>query len=242
MKKVVSSDERSQAKEIARLIADYVADNPRALLCLAAGDTGTAAYTEMARMQREGKADFRECRLIGLDEWAGVAANAEGGCRKYITDHVITPLELSAENVMFFDACAGDLEAECRKADAYLEENGPIDISLMGVGMNGHIALNEPGCSFEDTAHTVALDPVTVEVARKYFHGPAPIAEGITLGMKQILGSRLLIVMANGEKKRDIMRRAMCGEVTNAVPASALQGHGNCVVSLDAASAVCPEP
>ncbi len=180
--------------------------------------------------------NFRTCRLIGLDEWVGLDGNAEGGCKKYIIDNVIKPLELPEENVFFFNACAEDLAEECAKTDAYLKEYGPIDISLMGVGMNGHIALNEPGCDFEAKAHTVPLDPVTVEVAQKYFHRPTPVTHGITLGMKQIWGSRLLIVIANEAKKQAIMYAAIYGEVTNAVPASALQNHPNCIVSLDAAA------
>lgn len=236
MKIQVSETVTEQAKQIARIIAEYVAEDPRALLCLAAGESPTAVYAEMARMQRCYEADFRNCRLVGLDEWAGIPADQPGGCKKYIYDEVVRPLELKEENIFFFDACAEDLEAECRKADAFLEESGSIDISLMGVGMNGHIALNEPGCSFGWTAHTVDLDPVTVRVAGKYFDGPAPVRRGITLGMRQILDSRLLIVIANGAKKRDIMRSAVCGPVTTDVPASSVQEHPNCVVSLDRAA------
>lgn len=236
MKLQISETVEQQAEEMARLVAEYVAEHPNALLCLAAGETPTATYAEMTRMQRSGEADFRSCRLIGLDEWVGVAADQPGGCRKYIYDEAIRPLELREENIFFFDACAEDLEEECRKADRFLEENGPIDISLMGVGMNGHIALNEPGCSFAAAAHTMELDPVTVRVAGKYFDGPAPVRRGITLGLGQILASRLLIVIANGERKREIMRQAACGPVTNQVPASSMQNHGNCLLSLDRAA------
>lgn len=237
MKLQISEDVQGQAREVARQIADYVARNPKALLCMAAGDTPTATYTEMARMQQQGEADFRNCRLVGLDEWVGVGAEEPGGCKKYIYDNVIRPLQLRPENIFFFDACAQDLEEECRKADAYLQEQGPIDVSLMGVGMNGHIALNEPGSSFDQNAHTMALDPITVRVAGKYFDGPAPVRRGITLGLGQILASKLLIVIANGEKKREIMRKAVCEAVTTDLPASSLQEHPNCVVSLDRAAA-----
>lgn len=236
MKKIVSDSIKEQAKEVAGIIADYVRKKPNALLCLAAGDTPTATYAEMVRMQQAGEADFRQCRLIGLDEWVGLDENAEGGCKKYIIENAIKPLELAAENIFFFDACAGDLAAECAKTDEYLQKQGPIDISLMVVGMNGHIALNEPGCDFNDAAHTMELDSVTVEVAQKYFHRPTPVTQGITLGMKQIWDSRLLIVIANEAKKKDIMHAAMYGEVTNQLPASALQNHPNCIVSLDAAA------
>lgn len=233
MKKIVSAGLEAQARTVAGLIADIVRKKPDALLCLAAGDTPTAAYAEMARMQRASEADFRSCRLIGLDEWAGMDGNADGGCKKYIYEHVVRPLELAEERIFFFDACAPDLARECAKADAYLEQNGCIDVSLMGVGMNGHIALNEPGCDFRAGAHTVPLDPVTREVAQKYFQRPTPVTHGITLGMGQIWDSRLLIVMANGAKKRSVMHAAMYGDVTNAVPASALQLHANCIVSVD---------
>lgn len=236
MKKIVSSSINEQGKMTAEIIASYVKKKPDALLCLAAGDTPTATYAWMARMQREGLADFRDCRLIGLDEWVGLDENTEGGCIKYILDHVVKPLELKKENVVFFDACSEDLEEECARINKYLEVQGPVDVSLMGVGMNGHIALNEPGCDFNSTAHTVPLDPVTVNVAQKYFQQSTPVTQGITLGMKQIWDSSVLIIIANEEKKRAIMHAAMYGEVTNAVPASALQYHPNCIVSLDTAA------
>lgn len=234
MKKIVNESIHAQAKEIAGRIAEYVRKKPDALLCMAAGDTPTATYAEMARMQREGEADFRQCRLIGLDEWVGLDESVVGSCKKYINDNVIKPLELRRENIFFFDACAADLAAECANTDAYLREQGPIDISLMGVGMNGHIALNEPGCDFESTAHTIELDSVTVNVAQKYFHRSTPVTQGITLGMKQIWDSRMLIIIANESRKKAIMHAAMYGEVTNMVPASAMQNHPNCIVSLDA--------
>lgn len=234
MRKMVSDCIGQQAKEVANIIAGYVRSKPDALLCLAAGDTPTAAYAELAAMQNRGEVDFKNCRLIGLDEWVGLDENAEGGCKKYIIENVIKPLGFLDKNIHFFNACAEDLDSECAKTDGYLKAEGPIDISLMGVGMNGHIALNEPGCDFNGTSHTVPLDAVTIEVARKYFRRPTPVTRGITLGMKQIWDSKLLIIMANQAKKKAVMHAAMYGGVTNAVPASALQNHPNCIVSLDA--------
>lgn len=236
MKKWVQHDMEAQADAVAGMVADYVRENPHAILCLAAGDTATATYARMAQMQREGKANFRDCRLIGLDEWAGLSETEVGSCKKYIVEHVIVPLELKPENISFFDACAADLQQECEKANRYLRENGPIDISLMGVGMNGHIALNEPGSDFDQDAHVVALSDTTMQVAVKYFHKQTPVTQGITLGMRQIWNSRLLIIMANTQRKREIMHEAMYGEVTNRVPASYLQNHPNCIVSLDDAA------
>lgn len=236
MKKIVHAGSDAQAEAIAGLIADYVRKTPDALLCFAAGDTGTATYARMAQMQREGLADFRQCRLVGLDEWVGLKESEVGSCKRYIEENVIRPLELKRENITFFDACAQDLRRECDIVNRFLEDNGPIDISLMGVGMNGHIALNEPGCDFTRDAHTVPLSDTTKRVAVKYFHRETPVTEGITLGMKQIWASKLLIVMANMERKRSIMHEAMYGEVTNRVPASYLQIHPNCIVSVDEAA------
>ena len=236
MKKIVHAGIEAQAEAIAELIADYVRENPTALLCLAAGDTATATYAKMAEMQSKGLVNFRECRLVGLDEWAGLSETVVGSCKKYIVENVIVPLELKPENIVFFDACAEDLQQECEIVNQYLKDNGPIDISLMGVGMNGHIALNEPGCDFAAEAHTVELADTTKQVAVKYFHRQTPVTEGITLGIKQIRDSKLLIVMANMERKREIMHAAMYGEVTNRVPASYLQTHPNCIVSLDDAA------
>ncbi len=236
MKKIVSKDTIQQAMEIAEIISSYVAQKPNALLCLAAGDTPAATYQEMARLQQDGKANFRNCRLILLDEWVGLSAKDEGGCTNFIYDNVVSPLCIKEENIIAFDACSNNLDSECQAVNDYLSKNGPIDISLMGVGMNGHVALNEPGCSFDGVAHIVELDSITKNVAQKYFKNETPLSHGITLGMKQILDSKLLIVIANGSKKHDIMKKAVTGPVTSTVPASSLQLHKNCIVSLDSAA------
>ena len=233
MQRVVCKEYRTMSKKLAAVIGEYVTEKPDALLCLAAGDTPTGVYAELTEMQNQDAVDFSRCRFIGLDEWVGLGLEDAGGCINYIYEHVFSPLRIKPEQIVFFDAKAPDLQAECRKMNEYLQENGPIDIALMGVGMNGHVGLNEPGSSFDGAAQVVNLDAMTKEVARKYFERPLPIERGITLGMGQILASERLLIMACQKKKAKIMQRAMEQEVTCMLPASGIQLHKHCTVFLD---------
>ncbi len=117
--------------------------------------------------------------------------------------------------------------------NTFLAEKGPIDLMLLGIGLNGHIGFNEPGASFESYAHVIQLDKTTQTVGQKYFQSEQTLNEGITLGLKHVMESQHVILMAKGTKKRDIIHLALDGDVTEAVPASILQNHTNSEVMVD---------
>ena len=104
---------------------------------------------------------------------------------------------------------------------------------IVGVGMNGHIGFNEPGISFEKNAHVIDLDSTTQTVGQKYFKNPVAIKQGITLGFKQLLQSKKLILIANGLKKSTIIKKSLEGEISSIVPASIVQMHPNSEVMVD---------
>ncbi|HZG84308.1 glucosamine-6-phosphate deaminase [Paenibacillus sp.] len=225
------------SQETAQRIAAYVAAKPDSLLCLAAGNTPLGAYRILREMAQEKKVDFSRCTFVGLDEWAGMDRHSDGSAQEMMYRDFFDPLGIRPEQIVYFDAASDDLEAECRRIDAYIEANGPIDLMLLGIGVNGHLGLNEPGVDFASRSHVTALSETTVTVGQKYFKESRELTGGVTLGIAQVMESRTVLLVASGENKAAAVRGMLHGEVTNALPASILQRHADCTAIVDKAAA-----
>lgn len=217
----------------ATFISSYVNSNPECLICLPSGDTPTRTLQLLVDYTQSGKVNFDKCRFVGLDEWVGMDKTIEGSCQHYIYNNFFYPLNIPQDHIRIFNATAVDLDDECRKMDEYIFSKGGIDLALVGVGMNGHIGLNEPGTSSQLYAHHVQLEDSTIKVAQKYFNTNKTLSRGITLGLKHLMETECLIVVANGAKKSGIIRKLVTGEITEQVPGSILQQHSNCNLFLD---------
>jgi glucosamine-6-phosphate isomerase len=215
-------------------IAEVVRQKPDAMLCLASGDTPTGTYRLLADMALAKQVDLSRCRFIGLDEWVGFGPDDAGSCGYYLYRDLFTPAAIRPDQITYFDAKATDLQAECRRVDAIIDGNGGLDLLLVGIGMNGHIALNEPGTSFRNRCHVAELAETTKAVGQKYFAQQTTLTQGITLGLQHLLEAHEVILMASGAKKAVIMQQALYGPVTEQCPASVVQTHGNAFVWVDA--------
>ena len=130
------------------------------------------------------------------------------------------------------------MEAERDALNTYFVKYGPLTVSVLGIGMNGHLGFNEDGVSFDLDGHIVPLSEVTKRVMSKYFGEKFHPTHGISQGIRQIMAAERVILIANGAHKADIIHEALTGPVTSSVPASVLQNHPNCYVVLDEAAAV----
>ena len=223
--------------ELSRTTADYVAayvnNKPHSLLCFPSGETPGGTIDYLVQFAQQGKVDLSECHFVGLDEWVGVHEKNEGSCKYYLYSRLYTPLKIKEEKIIFFNALARNLDHECKRIDTWISTNGPIDIMLVGIGLNGHIGLNEPGVAMDSYSHHIELDPLTKSVAKKYFKQETILTEGITLGLKHLMESKVVILMASGIKKADIIYKAINEEVSNKIPATIIQKHPNSYVFID---------
>lgn len=225
------------ATQAADLVVALLRNDPKALLCLAAGDTPRLAYSILAQKAKAAEADFSQCAFVGLDEWIGIPPENEGSCAYFLQQHLFNAIGIRPEQIHLFNALSPDPDAECRKMESIIAARGGIDLMLVGVGMNGHIGFNEPGVSAEAGAHVVTLDETTRRVGQKYFRQTTVLQQGITLGLRNFLDSRQAILMASGAGKADIIKRTLEDPVSNLTPASFIREHPNAVVVLDAAAA-----
>lgn len=220
----------------AGLIIDTVKKKPDAVLCFASGDTPKRAYELVAQRAKQENIDFTKSTFIGLDEWLGVPPHNPGSCQYFLQEYLIRPLDLHSEQVHLFDGLTTDAEIECEKMNQLITEKG-IDCMLVGVGLNGHIGFNEPGTDINSLAHVSELDKITVTVGQKYFAGAIPADKGITIGLKQVMESGTLLMMANGTKKAPVIKQAVEGGITNEFPASLLRQQHNSILMIDTEAA-----
>jgi glucosamine-6-phosphate deaminase len=231
--KYINSENYNQLSDTtAQIIIDYVVKYPEALLCMAGGDTPIGTYKILVEAHLKGLVDFSNCKFVGLDEWLGLDPKKLGSCRSYLQQHLFNPMQIKEENIAFFNSIAEDLQSEIQKIDSFVEENGPIDISLLGVGVNGHLGFNEPYSKKDQNAHIVLLDKTTQEVGKKYFDGEATATEGITLGLKQLLQSKIIIVVASGATKIHAINALKEGKYLPEKPVTVLNEHPNCFVVM----------
>ena len=222
------------AQHTARHIASLLQTKPDALLCLASGETPILTFHALVELAQTGHANVDQCTFVGLDEWVGFGPTDQGSCSFYLYRDLFDPLRLRPEQIQYFDAKATDLAGECRKIDALIRERGGLDLLLVGVGLNGHIALNEPGTPFTNYCHVVDLSESTKQVGQKYFATQTELSQGITLGLQHLTEAREVILMASGARKAEVIRQALQGPVTELFPASMIQQHPNAHVWIDA--------
>jgi glucosamine-6-phosphate isomerase len=235
-KKVFEDNLRASAY-CADTLAEIIKQKPDALICLAAGHTSLEFFAMLIKDNSEGKIDFSRVRAVGLDEWAGLSGKDDGSCENFMRSNIYSRINIREENIRLFNGKAKDLARECRDIDGFIERNGGIDYMFLGLGMNGHLALNEPGVDPESRSHVMPLDSVTRQVAVKYFEEMPEISRGVTLGIKNILDSKHIQLLITGKRKSEIVKRMFESEVTNMIPATLLFGHSKAEFILDAQAA-----
>ncbi|MGL6266419.1 MAG: glucosamine-6-phosphate deaminase, partial [Chitinophagaceae bacterium] len=202
------------------------------LICLPSGKTPLIFLRNM-RNHFSRHQNHPDWYFIGLDEWVGIGKDVKGSCRQFFDEHLFIPLGISEERISFFNGIAEDLQAECQKAERFIDAHKGIDLTVLGIGTNGHLGLNEPGSDPSLRTQIKPLSESTIKAARDYFDEPMDVNQGITLGLKTLLESKTVFLMAGGEAKAAIIKTVVEGSVTKDVPGSFLQEHLNCFVYLD---------
>jgi galactosamine-6-phosphate isomerase len=203
------------------------------LVCAASGDSPSGLYENLVAKVRQKELDISGWAFLGLDEWVGLNGSDEGSCRYHLNRELFGPLHVPENKLFFFDGRAAELGSECRRAESFIVHHGGIDATILGLGLNGHVGMNEPGTSVSSRAHVTALDPVTAQTGQKYFKEARSLSEGITLGLGTILDSSNIFLLVSGAKKASIVMTVLEGEISENVPASMLRRHPGLRIYLD---------
>jgi len=213
--------------------AEFIRQNPGKLLCFAAGDTPLGIYKALIAMQTAGELDLGSMYYVGLDEWAGIGYETKGSCAQVMQDTFYGPAGIPPDRIRVFNGLASDLEKECQEINRWIEERGGIALTILGIGMNGHIGFNEPFVDPEQETLVVDLDEVTARVGKKYFDGASCPTKGTTVGIKRLKEAEEVILAACGHKKGEILKKTLVEPPTVAVPSSLMQDHDKLTVVAD---------
>jgi glucosamine-6-phosphate isomerase len=230
----VLDDHEAMSRQAAEWLVDRIRKQPDVLLCLATGATPMRTYELLAVRGRTEPQLFSRMRVIKLDEWGGLAMSDPASCERHLRDSLIDPLRLH-DRYIAFNSEAADGDAECKRIADWLAENGPIDIAVLGLGVNGHIGFNEPADFLQPHAHVASLAATSMQHSMLAQSKNRP-THGLTLGMADLLQSREVLLLVSGEGKRAAMGRLLEGRVTTDFPATFLALHPNACVMCDRAA------
>jgi glucosamine-6-phosphate deaminase len=230
---------RAAARRIADLIRSRAAQGKGTVLGLATGSTPVGVYAELVRLHREEGLSFQTVETFNLDEYWPMAPDSLHSYHRFMHEHLFDLVDLDPAkcHVPPGSVDREQVEAVCAAYEQQIRDAGGIDLQLLGIGKTGHIGFNEPGSGDDSRTRLVTLDAVTRRDAAADFFGERNVPrQAITMGVATILEAREIVLLATGEHKAGIIRRAIEGEVDHHVAATFLQRHPNTVVYCDAAA------
>ena len=213
-----------------RLI-QVIQDKPDATICLATGATPELTYRFFVEKIQKNQVDIRNVTFVKLDEWVGFPLHTPGTCESFLQQHIVQPLGLRPEQLIGFQSENID-EKECERVTDLIAHRGGLDLCVLGIGKNGHLGLNEPGTALEPCCHISRLDDQTRHHDMLKTAG-RPVTHGITLGLKEILNAKEILLLIAGDGKQAAVEKYLTANVTTAVPASFLWLHDNTTCLLD---------
>ena len=231
MKIKVFKDDKILSARAADRVCAQLRDKPDSLLCIAAGHSSLGVFQELSRRAQVGEADFSR---------AGMNETDSGSCGDFLRQNFLSQVNIPARRVRLVDGRTQDIARECQALGEFITAEGGIDFLILGMGMNGHLALNEPGTDFSLSVHATALDSVTQRIGQKYFdpaRSAPQLTGGLTIGIAD-MAARQVLLLVNGAKKAPILKEVLESPVTTRLPATALKEMPQAALwcDLDAAS------
>jgi glucosamine-6-phosphate isomerase len=233
MKLFITDTYTELSEQAAEDLVQLTATKDTPLVCTASGDTPAGLYKAFFDKVKRKEAAISGWYFLGLDEWVGMNGDDEGSCRFHLNNQLFRPLQIANDQIIFFDGRAKDLEKECESVESFIYQHGGMDVAIVGLGMNGHIGMNEPGTSPNKHSHVTQLDPVTQKVGQKYFSKQQELTAGITLGLGTLMEAKHILLLVSGTHKAAIVRQVLEGDITEKVPASLLRNHPGLRIYLD---------
>lgn len=228
MRVIQAEDYYMMSRIAANIISAQVIMKPDCVLGLATGSTPIGTYEQLIRWYNKGDLDFSEVSTINLDEYRGLPPENEQSYRYFMNSHFFDYINIKKENTHIPDGMDPDIEKACSDYNNIIRQHGGVDLQLLGLGNNGHIGFNEPDEAFEKETHCVKLAESTVQANSRFFDTIDEVPkEAYTVGIKAIMQAKKIVVIVNGKKKADIVKKAFFGPVTPKVPASVLQLHND---------------
>lgn len=226
------------SKKAAQMLVAQVNLKNKSVIGLATGSTPEGMYKELIAMYSMDQVDFSETTFFNLDEYYHLSPTNAQSYAYYMHEKLFNHINAVPERIHIPSGMADDVEKVCNDYDQCIQDNGNIDLQILGIGNNGHIGFNEPDVHFEAGTHLVELDEDTILANARFFSSVDEVPRtAISMGIRNIMHSKKIVLIANGEHKSHILKEMLFGPVTPNVPASILQLHNDVTLILDPSSA-----
>lgn len=234
MRVIIRKQAQAACVTAARLIASLIHQKPDAVLGLATGGTPVSCYAELIRLHRCGELDFSQVTTFNLDEYVGLPREHSQSFSSFMHEHFFNHVNIDPTRIHLPDGNAEDMAKACDEYEQRIARAGGIDLQLLGIGSDGHIAFNEPGSSLASRTRVKTLCHETIRDNARFFGSEAAVPRlSVTMGVGSIMDARQCLLLVTGEKKAAAIRSAIEGPVTSQVTASALQFHRFATAVLD---------
>jgi glucosamine-6-phosphate deaminase len=234
MEVIISANYNELSKAAARFVADVLNTKPDAVLGMATGSTPLGLYQELVRLHREENLDFSQVTTFNLDEYVGLPTTHPQSYHYFMHENFFNHVYIPPQNVYIPSGTTKNYQAFCDWYEQRIREAGGIDLQILGIGSDGHIAFNEPTSSLASRTRLKTLAKSTIDDNARFFdrREDVPIY-AITMGVGTILETRQAVLLASGKSKAAAVAGAIEGPVTSMITASALQLHPRAMCFLD---------
>ncbi|NLZ75482.1 MAG: glucosamine-6-phosphate deaminase [Erysipelotrichia bacterium] len=234
MKVIICKDYNEVSDRAAEIMLDVVKNNPKAVLGLATGSSPIGLYQRMIKDHQENGTSYANITTFNLDEYVGLEQEHPQSYYTFMHQNLFNHIDIKKENVNIPSVQGDDMQANC---DAYNEllSKQKIDLQLLGIGSNGHLAFNEPGTPFDSVTQVVDLKQSTIQDNARFFDDDMSKVptQSITMGIKNVMDAKKILLVASGKNKADAIYQTVKGEVSTDCPASILQKHPDVTVVVD---------
>ncbi len=233
MKVIITKNYDEMSEKAFEVMANVVKNKPDAIIGLATGSTPVGLYKNMIKDHKENGTSYKNIKTTNLDEYAGLDYTSDQSYIYFMRNNLFEHIVIDLKKTNIENGKATDRQAECDRYNKLLE-NMQQDIQVLGIGSNGHIAFNEPGTPFGSVTHIVDLTENTIKDNARFFSSIDDVPrQAFTMGLKNIMNAKQILILANGKNKAKAVYGLVKGEVTTEVPASILQLHPDCVLVCD---------
>ena len=234
--KVIVGNEDYISELIAEEFIKQVNAKPNSVLGLATGTSPLKVYANMVKANKEGRVSFKDVATFNLDEYIGLEGTHNQSYRYFMNDNLFNHIDIDKAKTHVLKG-VGDYVAYMNQYDDEIASFGGIDLQILGIGSDGHIAFNEPGTPFDSLTHIAELTESTIKDNSRLFNDISEVpTKAVTMGLKSIMNARKIVLIATGKNKAKAIYDLLKGPKTEAVPCSILQDHPDCTIYVDEAA------
>lgn len=234
MKVIVCDSYEQISKEAASIMASQIKEKPDSVLGLATGSTPIGMYDKLIEMYKSGELDFKDIKSFNLDEYYPLSADNDQSYHYFMNKQLFSEINVKKENIHILDGLAKDPQKECEDFEKLIEENGGIDLQILGIGQNGHIGFNEPDEKLYANTHLTDLTENTIKANSRFFEKESDVpTKALTMGMGTILKAKKIIILANGKAKHKVVSELVQPMITTNNPATFLNAHADVTLICD---------